>query len=162
MKTKKIVFLTLITTIIVISFSLSRYESALAGNDKTKVAIPIISLLTDNVIEVDINPISPNNEQKFYFKIINYKDQEETKVKMKYTIEIKSLNNLPLEFELYNSYTNEQIKLNSNLTEFIEMPINSTEHNYLLNIKWNDKYNDYKFSKITDYVQIYIYSEQID
>ena len=110
--------------------------------------------------------INPSEKEKNYtFKVSNVDEDKKSEVSMQYTIQIKTLDNLPLEFELYK-YENGQIGttnlLTNNITPNIPMKLGSAEHEYQLKIKWQDNSNDYKYAKVVDYVQINLKSEQMD
>ena len=159
----KLIFLCLITTIIVTTLTLSKYESTLAGNSNAIVAVPVMDLST-NTISLNINPI---DEEKIYtFSVANIKDKQQSEVSMKYTIQIQSLENLPLEFELYaETDTRREKNLlsgNGKITDPIVMGLEEEKHTYNLKIKWRELEDSYLYSQTIDYVQIVLNSEQID
>lgn len=163
----KLIFLFLITTIIVTILTLSKYYSTTAGKSDAKVAFPLIELNSEQVLETDINPTS--EEKEFIFAVANNRDEQRTQVTMKYTIQIKTLNNLPLEFELYtyeNNIRGEQNLLQGkgNTTDYILLDdVESDEENpYILIIKWEEGQKDYRYNNTIDYVQVVVNGVQID
>lgn len=165
LSSKTIIILVVITTIIVTVFTLSKYQATSAGSDKTRVAVPMITLSSD-ILELKLNPV--NNEQDYIFNVSNYDEQSKTEVTMKYNLQIKSLSNLPLDFELYaydveNQSQTGQNLLTGNVTENMTMGVNEqVAHTYLLKIKWRENETNYLFSQEIDYVQIVLSGNQID
>ena len=157
-----LLLLCIITSIILVSVSISKYKNVMSVSDSVQVAVPIINL-EENVLDVRINPT--DTEKDYVFKVSNKEEDKKSEVSMQYTIQIKTLDNLPLEFELYK-YENGQIGttnlLTNNITQNIPMKLGSAEHEYQLKIKWQDNSNDYKYAKVVDYVQINLKSEQMD
>ena len=168
MKKRKIILILIFIIIILVliislATSYARYEQKYTATNTAQVAVPIIKLLDTEAITLRINP---NEKEKNYtFKVSNVDEDKKSEVSMQYTIQIKTLDNLPLEFELYK-YENGQIGttnlLTNNITPNIPMKLGSAEHEYQLKIKWQDNSNDYKYAKIVDYVQINLKSEQMD
>ncbi len=168
MKKRKIILILIFIIIILVliislATSYARYEQKYTATNTAQVAVPIIKLLDTEAITLRINP---NEKEKIYtFKVSNADEEKKSEVSMQYTIQIKTLDNLPLEFELYK-YENGQAGttnlLNNNITENIPMKLGSSEHEYQLKIKWQDNSNDYKYAKVVDYVQINLKSEQMD
>ena len=160
----KLILLCIITTIIVATMSLSKFKSSMATSSNAKAAVPIIDL-SSTTLDV---PIAPLEEKTYTFSVANNKDEQQSETVMEYTLQIKSLRNLPLEFELYN-YDNDEIGENNllsgsgNVTEKIQMGIDeNTLHTYQLKIKWSSDETDYKYSQEADYVQIILNSSQVD
>lgn len=81
-----IIFFTIITSIIVISFSLSKYQTTLASTDTGKVAKWNIELNTDSNDYI-LFENNKENEQKITIKV-----KSESEVSSKYDLEIKGLN----------------------------------------------------------------------
>lgn len=165
-KTSWIIFLTAVTTIIVLVFSISKYTTTLADADSAIVAMPIMNLSSSNSLELQI---SPTDEEKTYIlQISNYLDSQTSEVSMNYYIQITSLGNLPLEFKLY-TYENETIgdtdllEGNGNMTDQIEMGFDQkTIHSYALKISWKSTETSYQYAGEIDYIDIIVRSEQID
>lgn len=171
-KPKILVIVTLITTMLVTFISLSRYESTIAGKSEGRIATYILGISTNNIINVPISPVTPNNSQEFYFELTN-KDENEKKneVTLQYTIQLENMANLPLDFLLYkfNETTTEydKIQLNANITDNIKYITEETNHKYKLEIKWkentqNTTYDSYKYSKTLDYIKIRVNAVQVD
>lgn len=166
-KSKTILILICLIAILVLIISLAtsyaRYEQKYTATNTAQVAVPIIKLLDTEAITLKINP--EDTEKVYTFKVSNIDDEKKSEVSMQYTIQIKTLDNLPLEFELYR-YENGQVGttnlLTNNITENIPMKLGSAEHEYQLKIKWEDNNRDYKYAKVVDYIQIKLHSEQMD
>lgn len=158
-----IILIAILVLIISLATSYARYEQKYTATNTTQVAVPIIKLLDTETITLKINP--KNSEKTYRFNVSNIENEKKSEVSMQYTIQITTLENLPLEFELYK-WENEQVTttnlLTNNITENIQMRLGSPAHEYQLKIKWKDNNNDYKYAKVVDYIQIRVHSEQID
>ncbi|MBR1802456.1 MAG: hypothetical protein IJ777_00540 [Clostridia bacterium] len=161
----KLILFSIITTMIVTVLTSSRYESSTASSDNAKVAVPVINL-SSNTLDLSINPNT--DEKEYVFKVTNTEDEKQTEVTMEYAIQIKSLGNLPLEFELYQyedgvlGNTN-LLSGNGSITNFIKMGLNEKiEHTYMLKIKWRQTEKSYQYNKTIDYVQVVLDSKQVD
>lgn len=158
-----IFLIAILILIISLATSYARYEQKYITTNTAQIAVPIIKLLDTKAINLKINP--SEKEKNYTFKVSNVDEDKKSEVSMQYTIQIKTLDNLPLEFELYK-YENGQIGttnlLTNNITQNIPMKLGSAEHEYQLKIKWQDNSNDYKYAKVVDYVQINLKSEQMD
>ncbi len=157
-----LLLLCIITSIILVSVSISKYKNVMSVSDSVQVAVPIINL-EENVLDVRINPT--DTEKDYVFKVSNKEEDKKSEVSMQYTLEIKNTNNLPLKFELYN-YANGAIVgenlLSNNKTQIIPLKLNDEEQGYQLKIKWNQENKNYQYAKVIDYVQIVLDSSQID
>ena len=157
-----LLLLCIITSIILVSVSISKYKNVMSVSDSVQVAVPIINL-EENVLDVRINPT--DTEKDYVFKVSNKEEDKKSEVSMQYTLEIKNTNNLPLKFELYN-YANGAIVgenlLSNNKTQIIPLKLNDEEQGYQLKIKWNQESKNYQYAKVIDYVQIVLDSSQID
>lgn len=157
-----LILLCIITSIILVSVSISKYQDVVTGSNLAQIAVPIINL-EENVLDVKINPT--DTEKNYVFKVSNKEEDKKSDVSMQYTLEVKNTNNLPLEFELYN-YANGGIDgenlLSDNKTQAIPLKLNNGEQEYQLKIKWNQENKNYQYAKVIDYVQIVLNSSQID
>lgn len=173
-KPKILIIVTLITTMFVTFISLSRYESTIEGKSEGRIATYILGISTNNIINIPISPVIPNNSQEFYFELTN-KDVNENKneVTLQYTIQLENMANLPLDFSLYkfNEATiaeYDKIELNANITDNIMYNVTEdTNHKYKLEIKWkentqNTTYDSYKYSKTIDYIKVIVNAVQVD
>lgn len=163
-----LIFLGIITTIIVTTLTLSKYETSMAESSSTKTAIPVMDV-SSNVIQLEINPIEQENiytEKIYNFSVSNNKAGQESEVSMEYTIQIESLANLPLEFELYTQEdvqeTNNLFKDNGSVTETIQIKLGEEPHTYKLKIKWREGENSYLYNQTIDYIRIVMNSNQVD
>lgn len=168
-KNKLLLFAVIITTIIVATFAISKYQSTLASKSGTMTAIPVISLTSNTLnVNLEIDPIS--KEQDYIFQVSNYNDDLEniSEVTMQYNLQIKTLNILPLEFELYNydEENNEMIGedlLTNSKSDNITIGFGEKEiRTYILKIKWKDDDKNYLYSKEIDCLQLVLNSEQVD
>lgn len=154
--------LCIVTAIILISVSISKYTNVISGIDSAQVAVPIINL-EENTLDININP--NDTEKEYVFKVSNKDENKTSEVAMEYTLEIKNTNNLPVEFELYScksGVTDSTNLLDNNKTSQIKLGLNDEEQEYKLKIKWNQENKNYKYAKVIDYVQIVLNSSQID
>lgn len=157
-----LVLLCIITTIILISVSISKYTNVISGGDSAQVAVPIINL-EENTLDININP--NDLEKEYVFKVSNKEEDKISEVAMEYTLEINNANNLPVEFELYScksGVTDNTNLLDNNKTSKIKLGLNDEEQEYQLKIKWNQENKNYQYAKVIDYVQIVLNSSQID
>ncbi len=170
MSPQLMVVLVIITTSIVLIFSLSKYKSTVASENSAKVAAFVLELQSDSILDIPIEPIAPNSKQEILFEVSNQKDQKQSEITMQYTVEISSMANLPLSFKLYryNESTKqyEQVKLTANTTDQIKYGFSEqVNHKYKLEINWNtnaENYNSYEYSKTIDKIKIAVNAIQVD
>ena len=168
----KLVFCCIITTILVTTFTLSKFESSIAGQSHTKVAASVMQLTADNpVIPIEVSPIK--QDTIYEFRVSNTDGSQQSEVSMEYTLEIQSIGNLPLEFALY-TYEGDNIGTTNLLTEsgstadnskttLITMPHDTKNpHRYRLHIQWKEGENSHLYSHTIDYVRLILHSTQID
>ena len=165
-KTNIAIIILAVTAIIVLILSIAKYTSTLAANDAATTATPVLTFDTSNSLEVSISPV--DGEKIYYFAVSNYTDVQVSEVTMDYYIQINSLSNLPLEFELYE-YENNTIgdtnllEGNGTTTDEIEIALDEeTIHNYALKIIWQEDETSYKYADEIDYVEIVLHGEQIN
>ena len=169
MKKKILLAITVITIILAAYFSFAKYNGSTAGSSEGRVAKYALGITTDNVINVPITPVTPNNSQEFNFELTN---KDENEVTLKYTIELENMANLPLEFKLYkyneNTTEYDEIQLNANVsTEELMKADETINHKYKLDIKWKEntqsaEYDSYKYSKTIDYIKLIVNAVQVD
>lgn len=167
LRTDRLIFLFIITTIIVTILTLAKYKSTIATEESSiKVAFPAIDLLSDEILDVDINPTTEDKE--LIFAVTNTEEEKRTEVAMNYTVKIESLSNLPLEFELYTYDNNTKgtenlLQGNGNITDDINFNFNEDKTDtYMLIIKWKEGQTDYRYSHTIDYVRIVVNGVQAD
>ena len=74
LRTDRLIFLFIITTIIVTILTLAKYKSTIATEESSiKVAFPAIDLLSDEILDVDINPTTEDKE--FIFAVTNTEEE---------------------------------------------------------------------------------------
>jgi len=158
----KLLFVYFITTIFAVALSFSSYKTTLAGTSGSKVAVPVINLSSDTL---GISISSEIKEKSYLFDVENSKDGQKSEVSMQYILEIQTLGNLPLEFELYevsDSQETTNLLNNSNVTDVIVMDLNEDTHSYKLKIKWKENETSYLYSRTIDYVKVVLDSSQVD
>ena len=162
----KLIILCLFTTIIVTFLSLSKYSSTVTSNSNTKVAAPVINLSSDNTLDLNISPLE--DEKIYIFKVSNNTIEKKSEVSMEYNLQIKTLNNLPLDFELYTYDGNVKgdknlLSGNGTITENISMGFDENiTHQYMLIIKWNKSDTSYQYNNVAELIEILLHSEQVD
>ena len=161
----KLLIITILTTIIVTTITLSKYKTTTATDSNARVAFPVLNINSDKVLQIKISPNS--SEKKYYFSVSNNSTDKVSEVSMQYNIQIDTLNNLPLIFEIYTYEDGNQGETNllegrGNTTDNIIMNLlpEETIHNYVLIVKWNTQYKDYMYSKTLDYITININGAQ--
>lgn len=166
LNSKRLIMCFIVTTIMVTILTLSKYKTTTAKESSAKVAFPAIDLLSDEILDVDINPTTEDKE--LIFAVTNTEEEKRTEVAMNYTVKIESLSNLPLEFELYTYDNNTKgtenlLQGNGNITDDINFNFNEDKTDtYMLIIKWKEGQTDYRYNHTIDYVQIVINGVQVD
>ena len=165
-KMGKLLFCFFVTTIITTVLTLSKYKSTTEGTSNTKIAFPSVELNSARIIETELNP--DITEKQYIFSVSNKTEEKRTEVTMKYNIQINTLSDLPLQFELY-TYNNNQkgetnlLQGNGNTTDYINFSFDEDKENqYMLVIKWNQAEKDYRYNNTIDYIQICANSVQVD
>jgi len=157
----KYISLLIITTIIVVCLSFSKYYSTIAGIKTTKVAVPIINMEGTIILE----DLAPGKENAYEFSINNGKENA-TETTMKYKIKIETQKDLPLIITLHeqNGVTLSENLLDDAMTtaENIMTTEEIITKNYVLKVKWDDNYKSYKYASEIDYINIIVDSEQVD
>ena len=173
MKKKILLAIAVVTIILAAYYSSAKYKTETVGNSEGRVAACVLGITTDNIIDIPITPVAPDNSQEFFFEIINQdENKKKNEVTLKYTIELENMANLPLEFKLYkyneSSSTYGEVQLNANVsTEEVMKANEQIDNRYKLEIKWkentqNAEYDSYKYSKTIDYIKIIVNAVQVD
>ena len=86
---------------------------------------------------------------------------------MKYTIKLETKSDLPLTITLHEKQEDGTISENllDNAMETQEKVMTTEKEvttNYILKVKWDDTYKDYRYSNEIDYINIIVDSEQVD
>jgi hypothetical protein len=169
MSPRILVIMILVTSIIVASFSISRYETILDGDDISTVALVTLNKSQDIEISLDGNDFFPGSTYIYEFGITNNDNGKILETKMNYTITINDLGNIPLEYTLENvSVSGNGVAIeDKTLTKGLAtsagiMPLTSDTHTYKLYIHWNEENNDENYSKLLENIKISIDAEQID
>ncbi len=164
-----LVFLTIITTIIIVSFSISRYQSTIAGADTGQVAKIILNKSQELEISLDGNNFYPGSTYTYEFGITNEDNGNVLETKMNYTITVNDLGYIPLTYRLETvSVTGSGTAIsNTDLTKGVAtnsgtMPLTSDTHTYKLYIHWDIADNNESYSKLLENIKISIDAKQID
>lgn len=159
----------LITTILAVCLTLSKYKTVSESEVTTIVALNEFST---TINDINLDKLGPNTASSNYrFKIQNFDPENNSKISeinLNYTIQIKSGNYLPLKFELHpiidgtvvqeeNLFSNNT----GNITDSIIFNAGvATINEYMLVIKWDSEEKDYKYSDEIDFVQILVNCSQ--
>ncbi len=164
-----LVFLTIITTIIIVSFSISRYESTTEETSIGKVAKIILNNPNDITISLSGNDFYPGSTYIYEFEITNDDNGNVLETKMNYTITVNDLGYIPLTYTLEKvSVTGSGTPISdTTLTKGIAtnsgtMPLTSDTHTYKLYVHWDEANNDIVYSKLLENVKVSIDATQID
>ena len=154
----KIITIVLVILIVFIIFltgySLSKSFSEVKINSVAEVNEPIIVVDSND----KINVTAEKNVGEYKFTILNYDENGINEALLHYMIEINANVDESISFELYKD--NEKIKLNDNLTDYIDIGRNEKEeHNYVLKIIY-DKNKSKSIYDIIEKIQIKVHSEQ--
>jgi len=164
-----LVFLTIITTIIIALFSISKYQSTIAEDDTGNVAKIILNKSQDIGISLDGDDFYPGSTYIYEFGITNEDNGHVLETKMNYTITVKDLGYIPLTYTLETvSVTGSGTAINDTTlkkgvaTNNGVMPLTADTHTYKLHIHWNETDNNVNYSKLLENIKISIDAMQID
>lgn len=134
-----IIFVMVLTMLVLIRFSVSKYKTMITGNGNGVIAEPIIVLEKDSVINTEYNKKTGTLE--YFFNIKNYNSEKVNDVECFYNIEIIQDNmNFPIEYKLVDISNNKVISLTNNKTiDFLMGSSIKEEDKYKLEITWLDK-----------------------
>ena len=120
------------------------------------VAKPIINV----EVTSPTDKVSPEDNVRIDFDVVNYNTTEVNEVKLKYTISLESTNDLPLSFRLYDSNDNELTMNNLTTTSSFYMPATTNAtHSYYIIASWNGS-NSYVYQDLLSDLDIKINVEQ--
>lgn len=155
-----IIFFILINLILlgIAGFGNARYLSTFTGKGEAQTANQVVSILSDkNILKMTVSPMQ---DSEYIFGVSNYNEDKRTQTDYTYSIKIDTMENLPLDYELYtynNNIKGTQNLLENNQTPEINMGYSADAvHNYILVCKWKDDYKDYRYSKTLDYVEVVV------
>jgi len=164
-----LVFTAVITTIIIVSFSISRYQSTIAGADTGEVAKIVLNKSQDIKINLDGNGFYPGSTYIYEFGITNEDNGNVLETKMNYTITINDLGYIPLTYtlETVNVAGSGTAISDTALTKGVAtnngtMPLTADTHTYKLYIHWDEIDNNVSYSKLLENIKISIDATQID
>lgn len=152
---KSSIFLIILCLVCITTITLAKYIATSSDSDTLSVAT--ISL-SDNVesMPVDLGELYENNKLTYTFNVTN----NDSNVSLKYKINIDTSGNIPMDIYLYDSNNNNI--LNNLETDYITMLVSDKRTDtYILEIKLNDN-TTYLDNNLVDYLDIDIYTEQID
>ena len=122
--------------------TLSRADSKQSIKLYGKIGKPIVNLETDDKLECKVNedkfPIEYN------FSINNYENDEINQIDFYYTIEVvSSVDNFPIQYRLYDSDINKELKMIKGKSEELKIKKNEKEkRNFKLVLNWNELEGD--------------------
>lgn len=165
-----IVQVLIITTIIAVCLTLSKYKTSVASDVTTVVALNEFSTTITDIELEKLGPESPSSNYRF--KIQNFDTEDTNKIAqtaIEYVIQVKSGSLLPLKFELREIIdgtvqdTNLLSENTGNITDTITFSAgNAKTHEYMLIINWDENEKNYKYSGEIDYIQILVNGKQIE
>lgn len=167
LRTHNLIFLYIMTAIIVITMSFSKFESTIAGDNIAKVAVMANTTTVD--IEVPISGHPGMDSIICPIVLTNKEEDVICEVSQLYTLEIKGQEstNIPLTFELYkDKYCTEILAADENgiyaLDEFYFLAGQEETRTYYLKIDWPKEENDEKLAFEIEYFSINVVATQID
>lgn len=172
----------LISAILIIGnfdITFSRYETDTSINVSPKIAFFIVDVGTTTK-KIELERLVPSTTPyQYYFDVSNFSDEKKSNVDLKYTIEVSTTTNLPLNYKIYkveNDIT-DIVDSSSYVTDengmYFKKFISNTEHTFKYNNKTTDKYllwvefpleyknNPEYYESVIDLVEITIKAEQL-
>lgn len=166
-KSHNLIFLCFITTIIILSISFSRYESTVASDSTTRVAIMATDVSVDAQVPVGAYPGS--DPVVCPITITNKDGNNVCEVAQSFTIEVErsTTENLPLTFELYrDEYCTEILQADENgiysADDFRFTAKDEQEMTFYLKINWPEDKNDEAYALEIEHFAINVVATQID
>lgn len=164
-------FILLMVTFMVITLTYARYTSKVSGDVDASVALWNSNLSSNS--SFDLSGLVPGENKQYTFKIKNVKDNKVSEVSQNYTIELKTTNNLPLEFSLTGSSdlsNDDGIISNDNKINFDNgsavlsggsLPAaSSVTHTYTLTVSWPGASRDVKYVDEIDSLTLVVKANQ--
>ena len=163
----KLMFFCLMTTIIVVELTFSRYATTLSKTTNAVIALMANDVSTDIIIP---DGIYPGSEPSIITVSVKNEDNGKiSQVSQKYMMKIvrNGQVNIPFEFELYKDENCTQLlKMNENGyyydTGFTFDAGVKKEHTYYLKVYWPEEYNDSSYAFEIDYISFLIDIIQLD
>lgn len=183
-KTKNIVrmiYILLVCTL-PISVTFSKYRISSSGTDTVTVATIYADVHDDEgaILKLDLSDLAISQEKSIDFNIVNYTTWITSDVTLEYEVQLVTTGNLPLTYTL-TARSEEFGSTDSNTSScnqgtmiheytFSETDIvatggemkygENTEHQYTLNISWDDTATDVLWTNEVDAVQVRIVASQ--
>ena len=156
----------LLTAIIAITLTISKYVSTKASENVARVAV----MANASSVNIDLSDgVYPGFESVHTIELSNIEDDEVCDVAQKFIINIENdeFENIPLDYEIYKDENcTEQIEKdedgNFSSDDFIFNAGVEEEKKYFLKIKWPEDKNDEKYAFEIGYCTINIAATQID
>lgn len=162
-----LIFIIIITTTIIIGYTLSRYESKIEGRGTTTIAVMADTVSTN--IEVPLEGYPGSESIIAPITLANKENGKVCEVSQKYTIEIEKQDaeNIPLNYSLYkDEYCTEIIETDENgkytSEDFTFKPGIEESKTYYLKIDWPEDQKSELYAFEIEYFNIKVVSTQID
>lgn len=149
-----ILVLLIILILFLTGYSIGKSFSEIKINSLADISKPIIIVDSNE----KINVTAEKNIGEYHFSIQNYNENEINEALLHYKIEIIANVDETITFELYKN--NEQIKIDKNVTDYIDIGKNKKEkHDYKLKIIY-DKNKSENIYDIIEKIQVKVHTEQ--
>lgn len=161
-----------------ISFTKAKYETETEVNITPNFAFFITDIRTEKQ-SIKLDNITPSSEPYLYtFTVSNFKDNKKSNVDLKYTIEVITTTNLPLNIKLFkNPYFDKESEYTNTITqntdgvyfrhllynnELVMSYNQAITDTYTLWIEYPLSYkNDYKTNGLMDLIDVEIKAKQV-
>lgn len=160
-------------------FTQARYESEVSVSGSPNLAFFIVDVTTQNG-HIKLDDMVPRTTPYIYtFSVSNFNNQKRANVDLKYTIEIITTTNMPLEFQLFKGnemrdmpYGNDTVNMDENGVYYRHLIIDGESEmkydrnytdNYTLWVTFPETNKNYpeKYEGIIDLIDIKIDAEQV-
>ena len=149
-----ILVLLIILILFLTGYSIGKSFSEIKINSLADISKPIIIVDSNE----KINVTAEKNIGEYHFSIQNYNENEINEALLHYKIEIIANVDETITFELYKN--NEKIKIDKNVTDYIDIGKNKKEkHDYKLKIIY-DKNKSENIYDIIEKIQVKVHTEQ--
>ena len=155
-----ILIMTLISTT-----TISRYIAKVSGSDSVSTAN---IFLANNVIDLDLNGIAYDASKTFSFQVVNFDEKTNSDVSQQYYIEIKTTNNLPINYTITSQDTNtvdhalNKVDNENRWNGGNMVHSSNVTHNYIVTATWQHGKIDEKYMNEIDAVQLIVHSQQLE
>lgn len=169
------VFILVMISILIFPSTLSRYVSF--GNGEANIDVAFSLLQTEDLTEyVELDDISPDGEYREYtIAVMNYdEDGNRIDVNMRYSINIKTTTNLPIDYVIVDDTGNGKeltgvletdeygtIFNTYDCGNFVATYESDTIQKYTIKYKLDNKYNTSDYQDVSEMIVVSIEAEQI-